>query len=195
MTKESANTCLCGCGKITPVAPETRPMRGWVRGEQMPYWPHHSKNRWPVSDGVNKRCQKCSRDLPVSEFWTNRRRKDNLQTYCKECSTTGTYNYRNSTDGKVIVARSRLKTALSYYKITAADYNKMLLEQDGLCAICAMPERYKDRNGATIRLSVDHCHATGKVRGLLCGHCNQAIGKFKDDISVLRKAIDYLTAN
>ena len=42
------------------------------------------------------------------------------------------------------------------------------------------------------KLSIDHCHKTGKVRGLLCKHCNHGLGKFKDDVNLLKIAIDYL---
>ena len=74
------------------------------------------------------------------------------------------------------------------YGMTSEDYNKMVSQQNGLCAICSKPEmslRYK-------RLSVDHCHKTGEVRGLLCTNCNKALGSFGDSISILKKAIAYL---
>lgn len=192
LQKTSIATCQCGCGKHTPIAPETRPRRGWVKGQPMPYFPHHSKNRWPVSDGVTKRCRGCLEDLPVAQFWTNRKTKDLLQARCKDCSKTAVYSYRTQSEGKVRVARTRFKTALSYYRLTEVEYDKMLVEQDGRCAICQQPERMLDRSGYTRRLSVDHCHKTGKVRGLLCSHCNHALGKFNDDPAILHAAIRYL---
>ena len=77
------------------------------------------------------------------------------------------------------------------YGITETDYQKMLEEQNGVCAICGINATI--RKGAHIRLSVDHCHDTGKVRGLLCNRCNHAIGVFKDDPTLLKKAMEYLT--
>lgn len=72
------------------------------------------------------------------------------------------------------------------YGISLADYEQMLVEQDGRCAICGQPP--KDR-----RLAVDHDHETGRVRGLLCyGHCNRAIGLLRDNPELLRRAAEYL---
>lgn len=73
---------------------------------------------------------------------------------------------------------------LKKYSMTESDYQKMLKEQGGVCAICGkIDER---------RLSVDHCHITKRNRGLLCRTCNIALGMFKDSPSLLRKAILYL---
>lgn len=63
----------------------------------------------------------------------------------------------------------------------------MLAEQSGLCAVC-----YGPAVGKSDKLSVDHDHATGRVRGLLCHHCNAALGHLMDDPNLLRKAAIYL---
>ncbi len=73
----------------------------------------------------------------------------------------------------------------SEYGITIKDYFSILNEQNECCAICG------NRTDAK-RLAVDHCHKTGKVRGLLCSNCNLGLGCFKDDKNNLKKAIDYL---
>lgn len=82
------------------------------------------------------------------------------------------------------------------FGITLEQYNKMFNEQGGCCKICNNPETaiFK-KTGATIMLAVDHCHKTGKVRGLLCGRCNPALGAFNDDIEILESAIDYLRSH
>ncbi len=77
------------------------------------------------------------------------------------------------------------------YGITFEDYERMHAEQSGLCAICRLAEAVKIR-GKLIKLAVDHCHDTGKVRGLLCVNCNKALGHFKDDVELMSKAIQYL---
>lgn len=77
------------------------------------------------------------------------------------------------------------------YGIDFAEYQRRLLEQNGVCAICSKPET-KMQNGSIRLLSVDHNHATGAVRGLLCANCNMAIGYACDDVSVLRECIAYL---
>lgn len=66
----------------------------------------------------------------------------------------------------------------------------MLADQGGLCAICRQPERTA-RNQV---LAVDHDHSTGEVRGLLCSHCNRAVGLLADDPARLIRALAYLGA-
>lgn len=77
------------------------------------------------------------------------------------------------------------------YGIGFGQYQAMLLEQNGVCAVCEKPET-KVQSGTIRLLSVDHDHTTGAVRGLLCANCNMAIGYACDDVTVLQKAIGYL---
>lgn len=74
------------------------------------------------------------------------------------------------------------------YGITLADYNKMFDLQNGRCAICS-----KHQSELKRALHIDHCHKTGKVRSLLCQHCNTLLGFANDDIEVLKKSILYLS--
>lgn len=71
------------------------------------------------------------------------------------------------------------------YGISLDEYTALLEQQNGMCAICETPE--SDR-----ALAVDHSHETGEVRGLLCKSCNRALGMFRDDPSLLKKALLYL---
>ena len=70
------------------------------------------------------------------------------------------------------------------YGLTAEQYEALLAHQDGVCAICNGARRY--------RLNVDHDHASGKVRGLLCRRCNKLLRDVRDDKTVLYAAADYL---
>ncbi len=70
------------------------------------------------------------------------------------------------------------------YGITLEQYNTMLITQNNVCAICKLT--------CSRRLSVDHCHKTGKVRGLLCIKCNRGLGNFNDEISRLKAAVNYM---
>jgi hypothetical protein len=74
------------------------------------------------------------------------------------------------------------------FGITVADYNAMLEEQGGGCAICGR----QDASQAKRRLHVDHDHATGAIRGLLCHGCNVGLGSFRDDPARLERAAEYL---
>jgi hypothetical protein len=84
-------------------------------------------------------------------------------------------------------ARSQRKVHLKYYYgLSVEDYNALLVQQGGVCAICRKPSEH--------RLCVDHCHLTRRVRGLLCRKCNLGIGYFDDDPRLLRAAVPYVEA-
>lgn len=78
---------------------------------------------------------------------------------------------------------------LRKFGLSVKDYASLLAKQNGVCAICQKPD--KDN----IRLAVDHCHATGRIRGLLCSNCNIALGNFYDNVDSLKAAISYLEAS
>ena len=78
------------------------------------------------------------------------------------------------------------------YGLSNDDYIAMFESQIGLCAICNEPQQGITKDGETRFLCVDHCHATGKVRELLCVKCNTGIGQFKDNPEILKQAIKYL---
>lgn len=73
------------------------------------------------------------------------------------------------------------------FGISLEQYEEMFADQGGCCKICNQPETVVNR-----QLAVDHCHATGKIRGLLCSKCNKAIGLFQDDCERLLRAVGYL---
>jgi hypothetical protein len=72
------------------------------------------------------------------------------------------------------------------YGIGVKDYDAMYEKQEGKCAICGIK---RDKN-----LDVDHCHDTGKIRGLLCNCCNQALGLLNDDENIIKKAAEYVAS-
>jgi len=109
------------------------------------------------------------RSLPYKEY---------AKAYAKE--------YRKNNSDAV-----KSSTLKSMYGITLDEYNQMWHNQFGKCAICREPETAIIK-GKKIELAVDHCHTTGKVRGLLCHHCNKALGAFKDDVCSLESAVQYL---
>lgn len=73
---------------------------------------------------------------------------------------------------------------------------QLLADQGGVCAICKTPIEFTQTKGggsSQFEAVIDHCHTTGKVRGVLCGLCNTGLGRFKDDKERLQRAITYLT--
>lgn len=102
------------------------------------------------------------------------------------------YNQQRAKYGSVY----SLKKCCDARGITLEQYQEMLEKQNGVCAICFLPETRKDgRTQVTGRLAIDHCHKTNKVRGLLCHDCNTGIGKFYDDIPRIIRAAKYIKQN
>jgi len=79
------------------------------------------------------------------------------------------------------------------FGLTEEQYAELFASQNGLCAICNGKERARAAKATYIRaMAIDHCHETDRVRGLLCSSCNRAIGLFKDDPDLMRKAASYV---
>jgi hypothetical protein len=78
------------------------------------------------------------------------------------------------------------------YGVTPEKYNEMVESQGDVCAICKTKPNFDKWKK---RFVIDHCHATGLVRGLLCDACNRGIGMLKDDPSILMNAIDYINSS
>tara|TARA_R110001606_G_scaffold253963_1_gene401790 strand:+ start:411 stop:788 length:378 start_codon:yes stop_codon:yes gene_type:complete len=96
-------------------------------------------------------------------------------------------NWGESNDRKDYHRNWKLKKR---FNLTVDEYNVILNKQNNCCAICNKHESEIKTN-----LHVDHCHTTGKIRGLLCFGCNILLGKAKDNINTLNNAIDYLNNN
>ncbi len=155
-----------------------------------------------------KTCTECRVEKDLSDFYQRKNKNGQYilrESACKICTAKKhrqrvsgwstekkELNYQNQRKWeknnaerhKRNVRKSDLKNK---YGITIEYFENLLLEQDYLCKICNKEETSKTRI-----LSVDHCHVTGKVRGLLCSFCNTGIGLFKDSIKNLEGAIKYL---
>ena len=131
-----------------------------------------------------KYCYGCEDAYPLSAFNKNKRTKDGYQTQCRECIKEHRQRWAKENPKK-----RRARKLRSKYGLTTECYDKMMEAQNGRCAICGTTET---RNAAYKFFPVDHCHETGKVRGLLCDFCNVGLGRFEDDIERLQKAIEYL---
>lgn len=159
-----------------------------------------------------KVCQKCHKQKEIEEFYKDKSRADGFSYVCKECKNVIEVKrriknkdkireycreYRKKNPEKNKEARKRYyqknkdTTVLSHdlkskYGIDLIGYNELLEKQGGVCAICGKVCIHKKR------LSVDHNHKDGKVRGLLCDDCNNGIARFHDDLNNLWNAILYL---
>lgn len=91
---------------------------------------------------------------------------------------------RQQRDPEKLKAQQRKNDLKKKYNISPEDYDKMFEDQQGHCAICLTT--------STKALHVDHNHETGKIRALLCSHCNVGLGHFKESLNLLERAKDYL---
>ena len=145
-----------------------------------------SANVLALFPAQTKRCSLCKEEKHISAFCKVSARKNGLNSRCRPCHNQYMTEYKKKHPDKA--KRYRKQSNLkSMYNMEYNDYIAMLNAQNHRCAICNnLPtnERYP--------LNVDHCHETGKVRALLCGNCNLALGNFKENIGVLQSAIAYL---
>jgi hypothetical protein len=107
---------------------------------------------------------------------------------CKDC----VLKYNRKIASKPTYKENVWANKLKYrYGIIAEDYNVLLKNQNYSCGICKTKDPSSKRKGNS-KFHVDHCHLTGKVRGLLCNSCNTAIGHLNDDETNLIAALRYL---
>lgn len=140
---------------------------------------------------ITRQCTACEVTRPLSDFGKRPGYKDGRRRQCRFCRTKFERE-RRSNSAYVYkplppeVAHERHIKAK--YGLTRKQYLSMLASQDGACAIC----RSKSPGARCRNLFVDHCHRTGRVRGLLCNRCNLALSKFGDDLPGFRAVVAYL---
>lgn len=154
---------------------------------------------------MNKICALCKVEKPFEDFHKSNGNKNGLCSYCKHCNKLKIREWkkRNPDKYKKIYNKAWIKyretnkegyerrkiyNICRRYGISVEEYNRLQELQSYKCLIC-------EREGNNRILSVDHDHTTGKVRGLLCNNCNIALGIFKEDIPIMKKAIKYLESN
>ena len=137
------------------------------------------------------KCKKCGKEKRKREFYKEPRTKRGYNARCKVCCKA---------DAKAVFEanpepyreRARLQNARPGYRrerimrehgLTTEDYNQMLEEQEYKCSICRQ---------VTATFCLDHCHDSGKPRGLLCHSCNLMLGQAHDNIATLEQAVLYL---
>ena len=132
-----------------------------------------------------KKCSKCKQTYPaISEFfYRHSNRKDGLDPWCKECKKE----------------YDKIRHKIKEFNISLKQYKKMFKEQDNRCLICGrdFDDIYRNpkKNHVYYTPRIDHDHKSGKVRGILCHHCNTALGSFDENPLILVRAIKYLKEN
>lgn len=158
-----------------------------IRSQTTQTWKDEAgEDELPIKVVGKLRCTKCEKDKFETDFHKERGNtgRKGRTCWCKDCCKEYTQQDRRTNPEKF--RRWDRKNRLKLYGLTPQEYEEMVERQNGVCAICGFPE------SAGKLLGVDHCHRTGKVRQLLCSNCNNGLGKFKDDLVLLRKATGYL---
>lgn len=159
-----------------------------------------------MNDGGMEKCSACQKSPPVDAFAGNTSRPDGLQANCRECAAEY-YRRRREAQGKSVRVKvpvpqghkrcpqceevkphaewERISYFQRKYGLSPVELEALIAEQHGICCIClAAPAEH-----------VDHCHETGRVRGVLCFSCNAALGQFKDQPDAIRRAAAYVEGN
>ncbi|WP_329023744.1 endonuclease VII domain-containing protein [Streptomyces sp. NBC_00890] len=122
----------------------------------------------PVPRG-HKRCPQCGEVKPHDQWERNRSSSDGWASYCRPCRAE----------------RNRVAYFQRKYGLSPAEVDELIAAQQGVCCIClTAPAEH-----------VDHCHQTGRVRGVLCFSCNAALGQLKDRPDAIRRAAAYVEGN
>jgi len=136
-------------------------------------------------------CTKCGENDPSQFYYTMVKGERKKRKVCKKCEVKVKVNFINI-DNPIALKKSDWAEShpdhylRNRYNMSGDDYQLLADSQGNICKICGTsPEENK-------RLYVDHCHETGKIRGLLCDKCNRGIGFFRDNPAFLRKAAEYL---
>jgi hypothetical protein len=136
----------------------------------------------------SKVCRKCKKEKNVSEFYRHHKNPEkNSHSWCKRCTCDYALDQqknRSKEKQSLINRRNKIKAA---FGITLEQFDEILLSQNGGCAICNTKTP-----GGKGNFHVDHCHSTGRIRGLLCHHCNVGLGHFRDSPSLLVAAAQYV---
>ena len=195
--RKRCDPCRAAHDQVIRLARNARRMAG--------YLPTGPRTSWPPAAGLEPRiCRVCSEEFqpyrdnqlecsrkcrdahPERMQW---RRDNSSRSAARPANKARANDRRRGTEREQL---SRRKQRLRRYGLTIEQYDAMLADQQGLCALCGKPPSNPDGIGVAGRLHVDHDHETGRVRSLLCLNCNHGVGSFRDDPEVMRRAAEYV---
>lgn len=151
-----------------------------------------------------KICNKCHESKPLESFYKEKDTKDGYRCACKKCRDNARERHRDANRAKyntwhvqymkehplskIQKDQQTSRVMKCRYGITLDEYNSLLEKQGGHCALCK--KRKNNKSGR--RLAIDHCHKSGRIRGILCDGCNVSI-HILENPELYEKAIAYLT--
>jgi hypothetical protein len=132
-------------------------------------------------------CRLCGVEKP-EEAYQLRKDSGRRRTECQTCRGKQSLDrYHAALENRIPHYRAARKSALmKRYGMRLEDFEKLHAARHGLCDICSRP------NIAGRVLVVDHCHTTGKARGLICHPCNHALGSLQEDPAIIRRLLSYV---
>lgn len=170
----------CTCG-------ETKPLGAFPRARNRP-------------DGLYPSCRDCKNAL--NRAWRERNRDSENQRQrdrWKYLPAEEKERFKARMRERYVSLAEEYNLASRYghlrreYGLTPQQYDELLEQQTGVCAVCECPETKLDhRTKRPRQLAVDHCHETGQIRGLLCQDCNQALGKLGESVERVKRLLHYL---
>lgn len=149
-------------------------------------------------------CRGCTAEKPITEFYRASGQKQGHQSRCRDCQKKRVQKYWQANRARRMESARRWRQrskeqmqayerarSLRSYGYSQTQYEQKLAAQNGCCPICGRtPAEAPNRKSQ--RFPIDHDHATGQIRDLLCINCNSGLGSFKDDIERLLAAVEYL---
>lgn len=160
--------CHCGCGQLTNIANQSKPSKGTIKGQPNKYLKGHKPKGMlsRKSHATEGYCIKCKEVLPINEF----RFLKGSNIYASVCTVC-----------------DDARKAGSRYGLTTNEYLQFVKGKP--CQICGKVFSTKSRTESP---QIDHCHKTGRIRGVLCGPCNRLVAQSRENADILRKAADYV---
>ncbi len=148
------------------------------------------RGKKPLLDSqARKKCANCEEYKDLSDFSPSKGKAFGVNAWCKICIA----QVKNM---RYTLEKARTEHLWRVYGLTTEAYEKMLTNQNGLCACCSQSEARrvgrKKRSENVPMLNVDHCHTTGRIRGLLCSACNQALGLLGEDPHRIKALLHYV---
>jgi len=148
------------------------------------------RGKKPLLDSQGrKKCANCEEYKDLSDFSPSKDKAFGVNSWCKICVA----QVKNT---RYTLEKARAEHLWRVYGLTIEEYEKILTDQNGLCACCGRSETRragrKKRSENVPMLHVDHCHMTGRIRGLLCSACNQALGLLGEDPYRIEALLHYV---